>query len=445
MTWRDAFGLVGRSLRRRAARSGLTVAAVALAAALLTALVTIAGTAQTRVLSQVTTGGPLSGITVAAAAPDPTQVDQDDATPGPPKPLDDAALQRIRTLKDVRAAYPVVDVPVVVLAPEKIALAGPAATNPAAGVGPAEPFGDSVVGLPVEDAAQLPLTLLAGRYPTPGSLTEVAVTPEFLGRLNVPANRASAVLGSEVEVGFPRGFGRGGSRARWQQLEVVGVAAQNAGSGNFVTSLQLAAVGRDWILAGGPESAARVGLQSTTYSGVFVIADQLNRVSVVRNRITAVGYSTSAPEQLIASVTRYVRVVEIVLAGIGAIALVVAALGITNAQLAAVRERRREVGVLKAIGARDRDVLRIFLLEALVIGASGGIIGAVLGTGVAAILGLTVNHYLASQGVAPLHLIFNPQIPLAAVAGATALAVVAGVLPARRAAHLSAKEAVDSS
>ena len=76
---------------------------------------------------------------------------------------------------------------------------------------------------------------------------------------------------------------------------------------------------------------------------------------------------------------RYLHVVEIVLAGIGLIGLVIAALGITNAMLAAVRERRREIGVLKAIGARDRDVRRIFLLEAATLGFIGGAIGTTAG------------------------------------------------------------------
>ena len=62
MTWRDAIVLAGRGVRRRFGRAVLTVLAVALAAALLTALVTIAGTARTRLLDEVSRGGPLSGV-----------------------------------------------------------------------------------------------------------------------------------------------------------------------------------------------------------------------------------------------------------------------------------------------------------------------------------------------------------------------------------------------
>jgi hypothetical protein len=459
VTWRDALGLVGRELRRRAGRSALTVAAVALAAALLTALVTIAQTAQNRVLSEVTTGGPLAGIKVAAAAPDPSQVDRDNAVPGPPKPIDEAALRRIRALPNVDTVLPVVAVPIVVLGPGPVTIpGGPAPPGGAAataaasaasasggarpGVGPTAPYGDSLVGIPLNQASRAPVTLLAGRLP--GSAAEIAVTPDFLDRLHIPQKYAAAVLGLPLEFGFPRGFRRGSSRALWLHPVIVGVAAQDAGPGQLLGTLQLAETGRDWILAGGADSASSFGLQPTTYTGLFVISDRLDKVATLRNRITAVGYSTSAPQQLIASVQRYLRVVEIVLAGVGLIALVVATLGIANALFAAVRERRREIGVLKAIGARDRDVLRIFLIEALSVGGVGGLIGAALGTGVAASVGLAVNRYLASQGIAPLHLSISITVLIGAVAGAALLAGLAGLVPAGRAARLPAREAVEA-
>src|SRR5439155_18858422 len=110
---------------------------------------------------------------------------------------------------------------------------------------------------------------------------------------------------------------------------------------------------RAWAAAGG-DGGRRVQIPTSPYSGLFGIARGLDHVSRVRAQITDIGYATTAPENLIASVQRYLRVVEIVLAGIGLIALVIASLGIANALLAAVRERRREIGGRQAIGARDR-------------------------------------------------------------------------------------------
>ena len=160
--------------------------------------------------------------------------------------------------------------------------------------------------------------------------------------------------------------------------------------------------------------------------------------------ITHLGYSTSAPENLVASVHRYLRVVEIVLGAIGAIALVIASLGIANALLAAVRERRREIGVLKAIGARDRDVQRVFLFEAGVLGLVGGTTGTA--AGYAAALGVSgvVNSYLTAQGLVGVRLGLPVAVLVSAVIGSTLLALAAGALPARRAAHLPAREAMEA-
>jgi hypothetical protein len=249
------------------------------------------------------------------------------------------------------------------------------------------------------------------------------------------------MLGLEIDVGAPRSFGET-IRARWMRLEIVGVVAQEATSGALLASIEAVRPARAWSLAGQPDD--RLDIPSSPYSGAFVVARGLDRVAAVRNGIHDIGYSTSAPENLIASVQRYLRVVEIVLAGIGLIALAIATLGITNALLAAVRERRREIGVLKAIGARDRDVLRLFLVEAGVLGVIGGLLGTLLGLGLASVVGVVVNGYLHSQGLEGVRPELPVTIAMASVVGAGLLALLAGGPPARRAARLPAREAVEA-
>ncbi len=435
MTWRDAAVLAARSVRRRPGRTGLTILAVALASALLTALLTIAGTAETRVLDQLAKGGPLAGIRMAAAEPDPGQIDRDNARPGRAKLLDDAVLNQVRRLPLVRTVVPVVATRLYVTEPDRRA----------DGVA-LRPFLARAVGVDLRRAPSLPLTVIAGRVPGANSIDEVAVTPGWLERLHVPRTRAERVIGSEVKMAAGRLFDEGDTReirGRWMRLRIVGVVAQEAGDGELLLPTRQVVAARDWTLAGDGESS-RLGVDESPYNGAFVVARGIDNVSRVRAQITAIGYSTSAPENLIASVRRYLRVVEIVLTAVGAIALVIAAIGIANALLAAVRERKREIGVLKAIGARDRDVLRVFLLEAGVVGLVGGALGTATGWLIARLVGQTVNRYLVGQGLVGVRLVLPLAVILGGIFGSALLALAAGTVPAWRAARLPAREAVGS-
>lgn len=469
MRWRDAAALAAKSLRRRFGRSVLTVLAVALAATLLTALVTIAGTAQTKVLSELSRGGPLAGIKVAAAAPDPSQIDNDNARPGPPRDLDDSVRRAIEAMPGVESVVPLVASQVLVVPPDPPVKAevlaglppvpstvapppstggpGPTASTAPGGIRAPDPFPESVVGIDLDRADQLPITVLAGRLPVNHALNEVAVTQGYLSRMGLNRRHAAAVVGTEVVFGAPRVFGGGdGDRPRfrslWAKALIVGVVAQEAAPGQLLAPLQQSLTARDWTRAGG-DGGGRLEIPTTEYSGLFVVARGLDRVNQVRSDITDLGYSTSAPENLVASVQRYLRVVEIVLAGIGLIALVIASLGITNAMLAAVRERRREIGVLKAIGGRDRDVARVFLLEAAVLGMLGGLVGTLLGWLSALAMSRVVNRYLAAQGLVGVELGFPLLIIAGGVLGSALLALLAGTVPARRASRLPAREAME--
>jgi hypothetical protein len=307
-----------------------------------------------------------------------------------------------------------------------------------------------------------PVTVIAGRLPRPGATTEAAVTQDYLGRLGLNRNDPVAVLGTEVQLGAPQFGGAdlsAGVWARWTRATIVGVVAQEAGSGDVLVPVEEAVrAERFEALGSNPASLSLpagaispitggglspfVGSSGSTYAAFLVEARALDRVGDALDELNALGYSTSAPESLIASVQRYLHVVEIVLTAIGLIALVVAALGVANALFAAVRERRREIGVLKAIGARDRDVRRIFMIEAGVVGVIGGLLGALAGWAIARTVALVVNDYLVSQGLLGVRLIASAPVLAATVCGAIVLALAAGAVPATRAARLSAREAM---
>jgi putative ABC transport system permease protein len=130
--------------------------------------------------------------------------------------------------------------------------------------------------------------------------------------------------------------------------------------------------------------------------------------------------------QLLEAASSISGTLTLLLGGIASISLVVGGIGIMNIMLVSVRERTREIGIRKAIGARGRDILAPFLVEALTLSLLGGLIGIALGLAVSAGIG-----QLAGWGFA-----FDPTTVVAAVTFSLAVGVVFGVWPARQAARL---------
>jgi putative ABC transport system permease protein len=420
MRWSDALAVATRELRRRPARSLLTVAAVALAAALLVALLAVVTTARSRVLSQISKGGALAAITVEPAEPDTAQATLDDPTPGSYRPITQQAVSELREMPMVSVVDAVQAAPVLVLPPTGA---------------PAYP--SRIVGADLTSLSTLPITLLAGAIPVSGK-AEVDVSEGYLQHVGLSDSRASTLLGTYVELGSERPIGPvvSGSQVeavRWVTEEIVGVVDQQVGSGDIVSWPAVADAAWEWQFAGQGDAP---------YAAVVVVADQLSDVPAVRADIASVGYTSDAAEGLIVSISRYIHVVEIVLSGIGFVALVIAALGIANALFASVRERRHEIGIMKAIGARDNDVLRIFLAEAVAIGLVGGLVGTIAGIGIALAIGAEASSYMSAQGLAGVSLSIPWVLPLAGAAGSAAVALVAGLPAALRAARLPAREAV---
>jgi ABC-type antimicrobial peptide transport system permease subunit len=434
MNWADALTLASRSLRRRPGRALLTILAVTLGTTLLVALASVASSAGSRIVSKLSNGGPATAIKVSASKADSDQIYTDDLRAAGPKAISDVTLNAVRHSPHVATVIPVI-------ASRILAVPPPFGSSPTSTLGdPA--FGDTMVGVDLRQPSNLPITVLAGRLPHAGSLTEVAITESYLDRSGLSA---AGALGTQVEIAEPQAFQGGGSvqyRARWVRVEIVGLVSQQVGTGAFLVPIEQARLAQTWALAG-VDGGDVFPLPSSPYTGLIVLASSLNDVHAARALITNLGYANTAPEHLVASVLRYLGVVDIVLAGIGAIALGIAGLGVANALLAAVRERRREIGVLKAIGARDRDILRWFLLEAFAVGMVGGVLGAVAGLLIALWVGISVNSYLTEQGLQSIQF-GDVSWPLigAAILGTSLLAMAAGAVPALQAARLAPREAV---
>ena len=179
-------------------------------------------------------------------------------------------------------------------------------------------------------------------------------------------------------------------------------------------------------------------LETEGYSPVVIHTASLSDASVVSKEVDARGFQTTTLQFLLDQVNRIFLVIETALSGIGLLALLVASFGIANTMIMAIFERTREIGVLKALGASNGDVLRLFVVEAGAIGLLGGIFGVIGGWALSLLLDWIAHLYLANQGFkipAPFF-ILTPELVAGALLFATFIGLAAGIYPAFRAARL---------
>ena len=158
-------------------------------------------------------------------------------------------------------------------------------------------------------------------------------------------------------------------------------------------------------------------------------ADEIEEYFVDRYGEKSVFVSSS--QQLLEQVNQLFGLITIFLAGIAGISLLVGGIGITNAMIASVLERTKEIGLLKALGMGNNEILSLFLIEAGFIGAIGGVIGIALGFGFAAIIA-----FVGEQAGFALVAVLDPLLAFGGLFFAMAVGMGAGFYPARRASKL---------
>ena len=179
------------------------------------------------------------------------------------------------------------------------------------------------------------------------------------------------------------------------------------------------------------------------YSSLSVRVKSPSQIESVQDSIRKMGFSTFSILDATRGLRRFFAVLDLFLGIFGSLALAVAALGIVNTLVMAILERRREIGIMKAIGASDGDVKNLFLAEAAVMGLAGGALGVVLGWVIGRLINFGTNFYLRRQNLPPENLWTVPWwLVGGAIAFAIVISMISGLYPAARAAKLDPVQAL---
>ena len=189
-------------------------------------------------------------------------------------------------------------------------------------------------------------------------------------------------------------------------------------------------------------NGTKINYNKDGYNQVIVKVADAKQALDIADQIIAMGFQAFTMQSFVEGLNNFYMVLQVIFGGMGAIALLVAAIGIANTMTMSILERTREIGLMKAVGATNRDVLSIFLGEAAGIGFLGGLGGVVIGWLAGQALNVLAIVYLANQstqqgGPPPSVAVYTPAwLPLFALAFATLIGMISGLYPALRAATM---------
>ena len=417
LAWLESFRMGAASVRRRKLRTTLSSAGVAIGIAAMAIIVSFATGVQDSLTNAFAITGQLDQVSVGDGSFGLTD-------PSKHKPLNAKALGQFAALPHVKDAY------------GSLYIEG-SLTSGSANL--TNVYLSS--GAPLAETPQaLSKFLVAGSFPSSDSAGEVMISSDTATKLGL---RASNAVGQKVTFSgqYPGFFvGGAGQQAATNslpiELTIVGIVSNAGNIGNGTATF--IGVPYQTSTAYWDRMAKANSWTTDEFSTVTLISESSGTVDTVAKEVKDLGYQATTTSDFLKGFSQFITILGLGLSGLAAIALVVACLGIANTMYTAVLERTREIGIMKAIGARSGDVRGMFLSEAGMIGLLGGTVGLLLAGLVAVIGNVIVNNLAANQGI-PLDLTVF-RITWWLVAGALALATVfsalSGFFPALRASRL---------
>jgi putative ABC transport system permease protein len=247
-----------------------------------------------------------------------------------------------------------------------------------------------------------------------------------------------ALYGQQLQLVLSKYDSQGNETRKTLSVRVTGVLKETRGESDWTIYFPLDQIKslNEWA------QGRRINYNKEGYSQVVVKVQDVEQVLDISDQITKLGFQAFTPQSFVQGINNFYVILQFIFGGVGAIALLVAAIGIANTMAMSILERTREIGLMKAVGATNRDVLAIFLGEAAGIGFLGGLGGVIIGWLAGQGINVIALVYLANQagqqgGAPPSIAVYTPVwLPLFALIFSTIIGMISGLYPALRAATM---------
>ena len=459
----DLTELAARNLREAVLRNSLTTLGISVGVASLVALLSLGVGLQQLVDRSVARAGLFDTVSVRSRQSAPfgqpgggRRNPRDAAELAPPRPLDDAARKEIAALPNVLEVNP------------EVRFTAEARREPISQL-------VMVSGMATSSQSSGTLDGLSGHFFSSPDAEETIVQGDLAKRLVDDGQAPNSLLGQQITLRFAQrqalpppsqqatseapnqavgpdeeamGFSIVPSEKKFLVVGVTPTSDSGGGPVGFNNSgmyLPLAVAEKLQVVQQGDlrDVSRATPSQGMRYAALNIRASSPTAVAAIEASVTHMGFAAFSLIDVTRNLRTFFAIFDMFLGIFGSLALAVASLGIINTLVMAILERRREIGVLKALGAADRDVRRLFFAEAGVMGLVGGVFGVLLGWVIGRAIQLATMIYLKRQGVNPPNIWSVPWwLVLGAIVFAVVVSLVSGIYPASRAAQLDPVEAL---
>lgn len=472
MNWNDLLRMSINSLRRRKLRTFLTVLGVLIGTASIVVMISLGLGLQQSLYKEVEQSGGLTSITVTGTDGDEgmmTESGNMSSDEQSVKRIDDQLVGKIQKMDHVKMAYPIYETSVILLKGSYIANVQLRAMPPEGLKALNLDLGDGT--LPKTGTGHLDLVFGNGvitdfyekgtgnGYYETGEIPKINLKTDSLFMITDAENYntdSSAAFGESADDGSGSSSDQGTQKSGPVQKYVVKASGVVAGGLDDYTEnydyvycdletlkmlLRKEYAGK--VIPGQPQTKAGKPLKEFYYTTLKVKADDMDHVNEVADMIRNMGYSVETNAEYLNSMKSQFAIVQAVLGGIGAVSLLVAAIGIANTMMMSIYERTKEIGVMKVLGCSLGNIQEMFLLEAGFIGLLGGIAGNILSFLMSSVINLIVGNSGMLSMSSDSNISYIPWwLVLVSMGFAIVVGVLAGYFPSRRAMKLSPLAAI---